>query len=111
MTWPIAFALTQVLEMPVYWWGTRSSELSVGQRLAAGFGASALTHPILWFVLYPTLAGPLGYWTFFVVGEALVVIVEALYLRAFGVRRPGLLALGANAFSAGVGLWVAPLLG
>ena len=110
MTWPIAFALTQLLEMPVYWFGTRASKLSVGKRLAAGFGASALTHPILWFVLYPTLIGLIGYWPFFVVGEALVVIVEALYLGAFGVKRPWLVALAANTFSATVGLILTPLL-
>ena len=61
-------------------------------------------------MLYPVLIGPLGYWLFFVVGEALVVVMETLYLRAFGVKRPGLLALAANAFSAGVGLALASLL-
>lgn len=104
MTWPIAFALTQLFEMPVYWLGTRSSDLSTGKRLAAGFGASALTHPILWFILYPALIGLLGYWAFFVIGEVLVVLVEGLYLRAFGVKHPWLLALAANGFSAGLGL-------
>jgi hypothetical protein len=102
MTWPIAFALTQLLEMPVYWWGTRNSDLSPGMRLAVGFGASALTHPFVWFV-FPVLM-VYSYGLFFVVAESFAFIAEALYLRAFGVANPWRLALAANAFSATIGL-------
>ncbi|MCA9569647.1 MAG: hypothetical protein KC656_17495 [Myxococcales bacterium] len=110
MTWLQAFVLTQVLEMPVYLWGFRGTALDVPMRLAVAFGASALTHPFVWYVFYPTLLGPLGYWGFFFVTEGTVVVVETLYLRAFGVPQPFRWALSANAFSAGVGLLLGPLL-
>lgn len=102
MTWPVAFALSQLLEMPVYWWGTRNSELSAGMRLGVGFGATALTHPFVWFV-FPVLMLH-SYVLFFVVAETFAVVAEALYLRAFGIAHPWRLALAANVFSASVGL-------
>lgn len=110
MTWPIAFFLTQLFEMPAYLYGFRETELGWPLKLGVAFGASALTHPFVWFVFYPLLLGPLGYTGFFVVTEGTVVLVEGLYLRAFGVPRPFRLALAVNAFSAGMGLLISPFL-
>jgi len=103
VSWTTAFVLTQLLELPVYL-GFMGTELSPPLRVAVAFGASALTHPLLWFVADPLLVPLLGYWGFFVVGESLVVVVEGAYLRAFGVAKPWRLALAANGFSALVGL-------
>lgn len=103
MSWWVAFALTQAVEVPIYLLGTRGTELSVPWRLAIAFGTSAVTHPIVWFVLVG-LREPLGYWGYVAVAEAFAVGVEAIYLRAFGVPRAGWLALGANAASVSVGL-------
>lgn len=86
--------------------GLRSSSLSPALRLAVAAAASALTHPVL-FLLHPTGVSWLGDAGFFVVGEGLVVVVEAAYISAFGVdrRRAAVLSLLANGLSAVVG-WV-----
>jgi hypothetical protein len=110
VTWPLAFALTQLFELPVVLLGTPTWEDPLPRRLAVGFGASALTHPVLWFVLHPLLLGPLGYAGFFLLAESVVVLTEGAYFRAFGVPRPFLVSLAANAFSAGLGLLLGPWL-
>ena len=96
--WLEAFVLTQVVEMPIYsvvaegrWW----------KRLAIAFGASAITHPIVWFVIMPNF-GP--YWTMVAIAEGFAFAAEAVYLRLLGVRRAWLWALVANAASFGGGL-------
>lgn len=105
MSWWVAFALTQAIEMPVYWLGTRKDALEPGWRLVAMFGPSALTHPMVWFGLRG-LEPALGFWGYFAVAETFAVVAEALYLRAFGVASPWRLALLANATSAGIGLLI-----
>ncbi|MCA9493541.1 MAG: hypothetical protein KC621_26600 [Myxococcales bacterium] len=104
MTWGTAFLLTQLVEMPIYAIGTRDSELSVPWRVAVAFGASALTHPIVWFVLRDLLEQRLGFWAYFAIAETFAVLVEALYLRWFEIRRALLWSLVANGTSASVGL-------
>ncbi|MEZ4319985.1 MAG: hypothetical protein R3F61_20910 [Myxococcota bacterium] len=103
MTWAVAFALTQGLEMPIYWLGTRAV-LPPAWRLAVGFGASAATHPIVWFVLPGLLQPTLGYWGFVAIAETFAFVAEALYLRAFRVPNPWIWSLLANATSFGVGM-------
>ena len=103
MSWWAAFALTQGIEIPIYLLGTRQAGLSWGWRLAVAFGASALTHPIVWFVL-KALEDPLGFWGYFIVAESFAVGAEALYLWGFDIERPLVLALAANGTSASVGL-------
>lgn len=94
--WLSAFAFTQLVEVPIYCSGLRV-------RWWAAFGASAITHPLLWFAIMPLL--PLGYGARLAVGEAFAVLVEAAYFR-LGWRRPRALAwsLLANAASLGLGL-------
>ncbi|MEZ4315722.1 MAG: hypothetical protein R3F14_47505, partial [Polyangiaceae bacterium] len=85
-----------------------------GWRVGVAFGASAITHPVVWFAM-PTLAIALlrvAAWTgpfefspelsttiYGLLAEGFAVTVEALYLRAFGVRRPLLWSVIANASS------------
>ena len=90
--WLIAFGLTQVLEVPVY---TRVTTVKTA------FLASALTHPVVWFV-FPLLPLPYGVMVF--AAEVFAVVVEALWLRWNGVPRALLWSFLANAFSASVGL-------
>ena len=104
MSWIGAFLLTQAIELPIYALGTRGTTLSVPWRLAVGFGASAVTHPVVWFVLRALLERRLGFVVFFLAAETFAVVTEALYLRAFGVPRPWRLSLAANATSASIGL-------
>ena len=96
----MAFLLTESIEIPIYLYGTRADG-PLRWRIAAAFGASAVTHPAVWFV-FPALSLP--YWAYFAAAETFAVAVEWLYLRAFGVNNALLLSLIANATSAGVGL-------
>jgi hypothetical protein len=94
--WLYAFLFTQMVEIPIYAVGLRVS-------LLAAFGASAITHPVLWFVLFPHLH--LSYLWLVVVGESFAVLVEAAYFAfVFRRRRALLWSLLANASSLGLGL-------
>jgi hypothetical protein len=88
------FLFTQIVELPIYSWPLRG-------RVAVAFGASALTHPVVWFV-FPRFGMD---WTPMAVSaETFAVVVEALWLRAFGVKRALLWSLLGNAASFGLGL-------
>ena len=94
--WLIAFAFTQMVEVPIY---------SVGLRVGVlpAFGASAITHPILWFVIFPYL--PLSYFWLLVLGESFALLVEAAYFAfAFRLRRALLWSALANGASFGTGM-------
>ena len=90
--------LTQAVEMPIY--GVALRKRRVVHALLVAFGASAITHPVVWFV-FPRLEIP--YWWMVVAAELFAVGCEALYLRLLGVRDAILWSLLANAASAGVG--------
>lgn len=108
LAWLSAFLFTEAVEVPIYTAALRrdGDERAAGAPLlvgaAIGFGASALTHPIVWFVI-PRLM-PDSYWSMVVVAEAFAVSAEAVYLHLFGLRRALLWSLFANATSAGLGL-------
>ena len=103
MTWLTAFALTQALEMPVAWWALRGRR-ETWRILTVAFAASGLTHPALWFLLPPLFE---DYWTYVIVGEALVWSIEALlYALLLDPRRGPAAAVAANAFSCGAGLLI-----
>ena len=94
--WLVAFVFTQLVEVPIY---------SVGLRVGIlpAFGASTLTHPLLWFVLFPYLHVP--YVWKIVVGESLVWLVEAGYFALiFRRRRAWLWSFIANGASFGTGM-------
>jgi hypothetical protein len=94
--WLWAFLFTQMVEVPIYVVGPR-----VG--LLAAFGASAITHPLLWFVIFPYLHLP--YLWLVVVGESFAWSVEAAYLAlACRRRRAWLWSAIANGASLGAGM-------
>jgi hypothetical protein len=94
--WLSAFFFTQCVEVPIY------RGLAKAGWLPA-FGASALTHPIVWFIIPSLWRG--RYWGMVAVAETFAVVAEALYLGlAFKVKRPLLWAFVANASSAALGL-------
>ena len=94
--WLRAFLFTQMVEVPIY-----ATALRVG--LLPAFGASAITHPLLWFAIFPHLHLP--YVWRVVVGEAFAFLVEAGYFAfLFRCRRAWLWSAVANAASLGTGL-------
>jgi hypothetical protein len=110
LSWLGAFLFTQAVEVPVWAPALRTDRrLTPGAEawplwrcVAVGFGASAITHPIVWF-LFPRYA-PGSYWVMTAQAEAFAVLVEAAYARAFGLQRALTWSLLANALSAGLGL-------
>ncbi len=94
--WLAAFAFTQLIEVPLYLAAT-------GRRWVAAFGASLITHPIVWFV-FPRY-WPRGHWESMVAcAELFAVAIEAAWLASFGVKRPIEWAFAANAASFVTGL-------
>jgi hypothetical protein len=119
----VAFAITQAVECPVYARG-----FGLSPRVA--FGASAITHPIVCFVipyvweklyLMAVTARPgltLGADAYFigygVIAESFAILVEALYLMRWarlGPRSAAIASLTANAASGIVGLVCSSLFG
>jgi hypothetical protein len=101
--WLVAFFFTQVFELPIYWRVTKSLRVS--------FLASALTHPIVWFVFPVLMRWGVGYVLMVALAEIFAVAVEAWWLRLNGVARPWLWSFVANAFSATCGLVLRELTG
>jgi hypothetical protein len=109
MNWFWAFLFTQVVEMPIYILGART-------RWDEAFTASALTHPVVWFVFPRIFAVIFGmpslsfvesrtqYWTMVVFAEVFAVAAEALYLAWLEKDRPFLWSLVANGASVSLGL-------
>jgi len=112
--WFKAFVLTQFIEMPLYARAlsgapcsfTRPFRFSLSApRLFTAFGASAITHPFVWFV-FPGVFASQPYWLYFLTAESFAVILEAWYLKYFGVRRFFAWSLLTNGISAGLGLLI-----
>ena len=49
-SWVLAFAFTQIVEVPIY-------RRALGVSFAQAFAASAITHPIVWLVMMPRTIG------------------------------------------------------
>lgn len=121
--WLIAFAFTQLVEVPVYVRALERQRVarSLPATAAIAFGASLLTHPVVWFVIpswwtrlylsvidrapQMTLSSPMArYVAMAVVAETFAVLVEAAYFRAWELRRALAWSLAANALSLTLGL-------
>ncbi len=110
--WLAAFGFTQAVEIPVYLVALRvdrgepdgAGARPVWESALVAFGASALTHPFVWFAFPALLPGVERYWRMVACAEAFAVIGEALYLWAFKVKRAFAWSLLANAMSFGTGL-------
>jgi hypothetical protein len=84
------------VEVPIY-------AVAPGVRLPTAFGASAITHPSLWSVLFPRL--PLPYVWLIVAGEAFAIVVETAYFGLwFHRRRAWLWSLVVNGASFRAGM-------
>lgn len=113
MKWLEAFLFTQAVEIPVWVWALRRAARrdGAGDRpsllaaLLIAFGASAITHPIVWFV-FPALTAHIGYEPMVALAEVFAVGVEALYMRGEGMRRAPLWSLAANGASFVLGILI-----
>ena len=123
LRWLLAFAFTELVEVPLYARALRGDGAVRGlfAASAVGFGASLITHPIVWFAIprwwvtlylfaldrapWVRIESPLArYVAMGVLSECFAVCVEALYLRAWGLRRALVWSLAANALSVTLGL-------
>jgi hypothetical protein len=110
--WFDAFAFTQIVEIPVYVLAMRHA-LGTGHasrprtlpiQLLVAFGASAITHPAVWFVI-PRVPSA-SYEEYVIRAEMFAWLVEAFYFYSLHVvylRRALVWAFVANALSAGLG--------
>ena len=103
--WLAAFFVTQLVEVPIY---VRAQEGPFARRFPIAFGASLLTHPIVWFLI-PRLFE--DYLVMAIAAETFAVLTEAIWLACFRVRRPLMWSLAANAASLGVGLTLRAMTG
>ena len=101
--WVSAFSFTQVIEIPIY-------VLIFRCTVARAFGASAWTHPLIWFgIFHPDVPG--NYALKIVIAESFAWLGEAAYWRAFPWKRALLGSLVANTASLAIGLGTRALFG
>jgi hypothetical protein len=108
--WAAAFAVTQTVEIPVYMRAQRGARASRSSRIAIAFAASALTHPIVWFVI-PRIWLGRSYVAMVLASEAFAVAAEAIWLSRFGVHRALAWSLAANGASVMIGFGLRALTG
>ncbi len=101
--WAVAFFFTQLFEMPIYWRASKS--------LRVGFFASAITHPVVWFVFPVLMDHGVAYAPMVVLAELFAWVVEAQWLRFNQVPRAYAWSLAANGFSLSCGLVMRSLFG
>lgn len=113
--WLTAFALTQCVEMGFYVNAHRAPRPR-SERLAIAFACSAITHPLVWFVVQPAMEIAAGasevswsattmYWAGVLVAETFAVLTEAGFLACFGVPAALRWSLAANATSVILGFF------
>jgi hypothetical protein len=107
--WGLAFALTQLVEVPIVVALTRAAEAPAWKRAAAAFVATLATHPIVWFVIPEfSLGFNVGEGARVFTSEAWAFAAECaiyrLFLPPLGWRRAAAASAIANAASFGVGV-------
>ena len=107
MTWIVAFSLTQMIEITVGLLIWRKEKGSLSRKIGILFGASALTHPLVWFV-FPKMSAEWGltYPEYLLMAEAYAYCVEAFYYFSLRISRPILLSTVTNSCSFLTGLFV-----
>ena len=105
MSWPFAFAITELIEVSIGWIIWRENSISKKRKFAILFGASLLTHPVVWFVLPFFMFETYSYEKYLIVAESFAFIAEATYYYCLHVQRPILLSLVANMCSFLTGIW------
>jgi hypothetical protein len=105
LPWVKTFTLTLLIEGPIVIWCLRGFAPNPLRLVLLVVFANCATHPIVWFV-FPAL--PLRPWLAYALSESWATGAEALFYfvtcTKLSSRRAVLVALLANAASAGVGL-------
>jgi hypothetical protein len=128
--WAAVFLFTQAVEVPLYVIVLRRGIVpkpSIARAAVIGFGATAITHPVVTFLIPGLVAAIFAWmagrgmslvssgafrWIALAVGcESFAVGVEALYLKAFRLPRALLWSLAVNFASASLGLYCSLLFG
>ena len=79
-SWALAFAITQIVEMPIY-------RVLAPVRWRRAFALSLVTHPVVWYAIPPLCeSAGLRYAQTLWIAESFAYVVEAAMLRAWGVR-------------------------
>jgi len=96
----MAFLLTQVIEISAASLVWRDPKVKWFRKACIVFGASLITHPMVWFV-FPKIrsAGGFSYEEYLLMAESYAYGVEILYYYVMKVRRPFLLSIVANTCS------------
>ena len=103
--WALAFALTQIIEVPIVVALTRAAELPAWKRAATAFVATLATHPIVWFVVPELGLGESARvsasegWAF-----GAECVIYRLFLAPLGWRASAAASALANAASFGIGV-------
>ena len=112
--WAHAFLFTQAVEVPVYVLAMRHAQRAgwserprrLGYQVLLAFAASAITHPMVWYLI-PNVVDPYrAYYEYVLIAETFAVVVEAFWFYSCHVAwlgRSFVWALLANALSAGLG--------
>jgi hypothetical protein len=97
MTWPAAFALTLLVEVPVYLAAlTLVAGVRPGLAVRSALAVNAVSHPLLWFGLLPVFGAlDLSPLAGLLVAEAIVLLGEAVALWAVLRRDAAVLAAAA----------------
>lgn len=111
MVFPAAYGTTVLVEVPVVVALCALLRIAAWQRsLTAALAVNLLTVPLLWFVVFPPAAAVLGWLGAVLLGEVLVVVVEAVaYARALPC--PALAAAGVTLVANGLSVLTGLALG
>ena len=105
MNWITAFTITQIIEITIGCFIWKDEKISLYKRILTIFGASLITHPMVWFVFSDIRRdGNFSYAEYLLMAETYAYSVEALYYYVFKVKRPILLSCAANTGSFLTGL-------
>jgi len=105
--WAFGFALTLLCELPIYWLALRGPLGGNRRALAVGVAVNVATHPLAWTLAVGHVLPWLAIEIAVTVAEAAMIFAAARALgRRLALHESLLVALAANAFSAGVGLFV-----
>lgn len=118
--WFDAFVFTQAVEIPAYVLAIRHAQRTghadrprtLFWQIVLAFGASAITHPQVWYVI-PRIPST-SYVEYLIRAETFAVVVEAFYFYSFHIvymRRALAWAFVVNALSAGLGFLSRDLFG